>query len=292
MLLRRTLPVVVAAVALAGCPSVDTDGTSRIAVATFDVETGTIPVPNDLLLQAAPALGESPTRSALLSSIAAGGFSAMNFPTPGQPTVVAIPVTVRERQGDDSYASAAPEGIDRATVNDTTVALVRIDVSPPQRVTQCASPTSPTPPCFIADFLPDPTAAVGRLVLVPIMGPTPGFAPGRYVAALREGIRTAEGLDVLPDASVFLLRQAPPANAEELPPIAAEDLASLNQLRGIYAGQSAWTGQACALASLAAPCWIPVPSELPSAFLAVSTVFPVAEIVSIQTFTIAGPPTP
>jgi hypothetical protein len=121
----------------------------------------------------------------------------------------------------------------------------------------------------------------------------PVFTPGHYVAALRQGIRTTDGLEVQPDAPVFFLRQAAPATVEEGPPLPPEDCESLNQLRGIYAGKNVWTGRACEAAGLAAPCWIPVPGQLvgapqiPSAFEVVNGVFPVSELVSIQTFTIA-----
>jgi hypothetical protein len=291
MSLRRTLPLALALGSLAGCPEVDQDGPpASVAVATFDPNTATIPLPNDLALRAAPPAGAGGLQGELLRSfIAAGGFPA------DQEVAITIPIAVKTRQPDGSYGNpTAPAALDLATVNDSTVALLRLDTDPVQRLQRCTA-TPAAAPCF------EPTYANGALTLrrnAPD-GSRRWDAGGRYVVAVRgggAGVKTADGLALGADTPIALIAPNRDLSSAEFQPpggLSAAQVATLEGLRSFYAQPRAWVplndAAACAPVTApappAVPCWAPAPGQGASAFDAVATVFPTAELASLQTFT-------
>ncbi|HET7753305.1 MAG TPA: hypothetical protein VFK85_05290, partial [Anaeromyxobacteraceae bacterium] len=295
MLLRRTLPIVVAAIALTGCPSVDRDGEpERIAVATFDPATSTIPLPNDLALQRAPGLPDAAgvQKQLLLSFLSNGGFPS------DQEVAITIPIAVKTRQADGSYgAPSAPADLDLTTVSDANVALFNIAQNPAVRIQRCTA-NPPATACF------EPSYANGTLSLRRLNpdGSRRWDVGGRYVVALRSGIRTADGLVIGADQAIALIAPNRSLAAPEFQPpggLPPATLAQLESLRGLYATGRFWTPSTdlatCTAAGVpATPCWVPVPAgasgtpALPAAFDVVSTVFPTDEIAVLQTFTVQG----
>jgi len=289
MHLRRVLPFVV--LTLTACPSVDRVGAppDKLAFATFDSVNSVIPLPNDLALQRAPGLPTGVQKELLGSFVAAGGFPA------DQEVAITIPITIRSRQADGTYgASAAPDGLDLPTVDDAHVALFRVDVSPAQRLLRCATPV--TAVCWEPSYAVPANSTSGQLSLRrnDPSGNRRWDAGGRYVVALRTGVRTSDGLSVNADGPVALIAPNHPLTVvENQPPggLPAATAATVEGLRNLYATSRTWApvpdAATCAGAGVpVSPCWLPLPStSATAAFDVVQQVFPLAELAAIQTFT-------
>ncbi|HSN90197.1 MAG TPA: hypothetical protein VLS93_03120, partial [Anaeromyxobacteraceae bacterium] len=266
---RRAASALALPLALSACaPEVtQQDPPPEIVKAVFDSATATIPLPNDLALQAAAS---TPGGTGALLRLFVGGGGWPN----DQEVAVEIPIQRLARQANGSYAPAtSPAAIDLATVNPATVALLRIDSGAPVAVP------------FDAEYLAPPAGSFGILRLRPAQAADGSrhWAPGgRYVVALRggaAGVRTDGGRAVAADLVTSLVTQGKDLTVEEfqppgLPPSLA---AQLEQLRQLYLQPLTWIASGTS--------WIPQSDpDLPPAFDAVETVFPVGEIASIQTF--------
>jgi hypothetical protein len=292
MSVRRSGPLALAAVlAAASCNKTVSQRppAPTIVLATFNPGgagvPAVIPLPNDLALEAAPSQ-TGLVRELLFSYINDGGF-------PGDQTIT---VPIRSENYDPNtgaYAPAAapPAGIDATTVNAQTVAIVRVDVNPPQVL----------PPTLAAY---DATAGVLRIRSVT------GLPVGRYVVAVRggdNGVKTSDGLRLGADQAIALIAPnrdlTQPENQPPVPLTPAQ-IASLEQLRALFAHGLDWgkvpSDPICRQAlgiPAAAPfpegeCWLPPQAPSPgitAAFDAVDVVFPHHELASIQTFEIAAP---
>lgn len=312
MLVRRSVLLALAGVlAAAGCHDVSQQEPAPvIVVATFDpgqpgVRPATIPVPSDLALQGAPGLPAGATRTALFQLITLGGWP----PTVSawSPQGIAIPLRTEVFDaGTGTYSSGAPPAeLDLATVNASTVAIVRLN-NPATRV----------------DFSTiTPVYASGALVLAPTGGV---INPGRYVVAVRGGANgvkaLVDGQPVPLEADQAIALIAPNkdlSQPQNQPPggLEAAQVAALERLRGTFAVGMDWNRVAvpaapsptnpdpCLLALGVSPpegaCWLPpIPAlggtlptpDITAAFTGVDQVFPHEEIASIQTFEVFTPP--
>lgn len=254
--------------------------------ATFDSTKRVLPTPNDLVLQAAPSLPAGATRTALFSFIDAGGFPS------GAPQALNV-INVPFELVVDGVTTTARSFIDPASVNSTTVAIVRVSGSG-------------------APALVDPTVvatAIGALQVFPATG----YAPGeRYVAAVRggpSGVKTNDGRTLSASSPIYLISNGVNLGSPETRPstLTPQQVTDLTKLQSVLVNPLDWvkvpSPAACA-AALGAPqaafvegsCWLPsIPgSGLPpadsqpvrSALSAVGLAFPVTEAISIQTFEI------
>jgi len=296
------------ALALTGCPSVTQQPPpDLVQVAVFDPTTANIPLPNDLALQAAPGLPASAQKELLLAFTAAGGF----------PTDQEIPITVglkaTQRNADGTYSPTNVLPIDGSTVNASTVAIVRVDVSPPEVIAPEFGGFLTTPVSVGASTVNFGTLTIRRKADADgsrRWASSPGG--GRYVVALRgggNGIKTTSGLAIAADAPIALV--APNKNltiSENQPPggLPAAEVAQLEGLRALYANPFPWCNfpvippgapfqsagwNPVGAAALAAACAPPYAAgtQAPStpsaiAYAAIDKVFPHAELASIQTF--------
>lgn len=287
-----------------GCTTVDQEAEPQsFLVATFDPTTATIPTPNDLALQGAPAQTDPTTRGALFAIIDAGGF----ITTTGHPlaplSVISIPLRQVERQADGSYAPSGtpPPTLDETTINASTVAIVRLNGE--------GAPVAYPP------IVAQNAAGVIRLL------PQGGYVAGaRYVVALRggdNGVRATDGQPIAAEAPIALILPNRNLNFEENQPIgglAPAQVAQLEQIRSLYAAPIDWNrvpppagtpgpeSEAICRAALGIPsaapfpeqrCWLPplppgtfTPGVTP-AFDGIDLVFPRTEAASIQVFEIA-----
>jgi dienelactone hydrolase len=268
MTVRRAAAALAIPLALLACaPEVEQEASPQeIVKAVFDSATATIPLPNDLALQAAAA---TPGGTGALLQLFVGGGGWPN----DQEVAIDVPIQSLALQADGSYAPAtSPATIDLATVNASTVALLRIDSGTPVAVP------------FEAAYAPL-AGSFGNLRLrtVAAADGSRHWAPGgRYVVAVRggaSGVRTAGGRALSADLVTSFITQGKDLTVEEfqppgLPPALA---GQLEQLRQLYVQPLTWTTSGTS--------WIPQSDpDLPAAFEAVETVFPVREIASIQTF--------
>jgi hypothetical protein len=293
MLLRRIVPVALAAAALAAAacqPSVSNQSppaTVPFAVSFPDASDGTQafqpPVPNDLVLQAATSAAPpvvSPAQLALLKAFAQGG---------GFPNDQEVPIQIQffavkpDPKGGAPTPAPFPD-LDTATITASTLAVVRVDTSTPTVVPFDVAP---------ADY--DATKGVLTIhnKLDPATGtrwwPT-GPGGGRYVVALRggnQGVKTKAGDAVAAQTAALLVSQdkdlTQPENqgllATQADPAAAAR--RLETIRQLYAKPVAWT-------FAGAPGWVPAPvtGNQPSALAAIDKAFPHRELASLQTFVI------
>lgn len=243
------------------------DPPQEIVKAVFDSATATIPLPNDLALQAAAT---TPGGTGALLQLFVGGGGWPN----DQEVAVEIPIQRLALQANGSFAPAtSPAAIDLATVNASTVALLRIDSGTPVAVP------------FDAEYDAPPAGSFGLLRLRPARAADGSrhWAPGgRYVVAVRggsSGVRTTGGRALSADLVTSFITQGKDLTVEEfqppgLPPALA---AQLEQLRQLYLQPLTWVTSGTS--------WIPQSDpSLPPAFEAVDAVFPVGEIASIQAF--------
>ncbi len=293
----RRLSLLAIPLALAGCPSVTKQPPPDVVeLVTFDSTRGVIPLPNDLALQATPGLPASALKELLQVFVTAGGF----------PSDQEVPITVTlravHRTADGTYEALDVEDVDATTVTSSTVAVVRVDGSAPEVIAS-----------EFGGFTKSTDAATGKLVGTLTIRRQAGSdgsrrwatsaGGGRYVVALRgggKGIKTTTGRAIFADAAMALI--APNENlavTENQPPgLSPDEAAALEQLRGLYANPIPWCNLPSAPyplvagwnpivnTALAAGCAAPALPSVPSAdaFAAVDSVFPHAELASIQTF--------
>jgi hypothetical protein len=304
MLVRRSVLLALAGVlAAAGCRNVDQrDPVPVLVLATFNSQTGTIPVPNDLALQGAPAQPLGETRDALFGLIGLGGWpppTSMWSPAPA----VAIPLRTETYAPGTGYTPGDPPELDLSTVDEDTIAIVRLN----------------DPPTVVA--LGTPQYAGGTLLVVPEGGV---FAPGRYVVAVRggvNGVQTTVGGEVVPlqpdSAIALVLANRDLSQPENRPPRPAEvpaevfddqmirlegvrrSLATGVDFNAVVESEQIPDPEAFCRNALRLPagtpipedtCWLPSPSAgFAAAFDAVDLVFPHEELASIQTFEVFTP---
>lgn len=313
MSLRIKVPLALSLAALlaVGCTNVDQEAAPEsFAVATFDAATGTIPLPNDLALQGAPAQTNATVRATLFSFIDAGGFPALLAPS--TPIPAAIPLRIVQRNpATGAYEPAGvPSGIEAASVNASTVAFVRVSGEGAPEVVA---------PVFAGFTTAPPLIQAPSLLVVPATGYVPG---ARYVVAVRggdHGVRTSDGellaaespiAAILPNRNLNFAVNQPPRT----PPLAPAEIAQLEQLRSLYAAPIDWNrmpppagtpgaeSEAICRAALGIPsaapfpeqrCWLPplppgtFTEGVTPAFDAIDLVFPRTEAASIQVFEIA-----
>jgi pimeloyl-ACP methyl ester carboxylesterase len=295
MSVRRSGILALAVVLAAGCSkSVSQRAPAqKVYLAAFDPTTATVPLPNDLALQAAPTLPAGVTRELLFTYIDGGGW-------PGDQSI-AIPIrTIAYDAANNRYvpSSEPAPGIDPTTVNARTIAIVRVSDSPPTVLE----------PQVLA-YAPDPAnPAIGVLRIRPVEG----LAVGRYAVALRgggAGVKTSDGQPIGPDQAIALLAPDKDLTIPENQPtggLQPAQVAQLEQLRFLFDKGLDWapvpslpTCQAALGAAITVSpggsCWLPplppgtVSSGVTAAFQAVDLVFPHDQLASIQTFEIAGP---
>ncbi|MBI5068949.1 MAG: hypothetical protein HZB56_11985 [Deltaproteobacteria bacterium] len=246
-----------------------------------------IPQPNDLGLQAAAALPAGAQKELLQIFAATGGFPS------DQEVPITIPVRAL-RFSAGAYAPVAVPDLDLATVNAQTVKVLRLDGAAAEVAFD------------VGGYVTSSDGLVGTLTLRrQAVSGSRRWAPGRYVVALRggpAGVKTAAGVPLSAEQPIALIAQNRNlASPENQPPggLTAAQVTQLEQLRGLLANAVPW----CNMTSGPAPGWNPVtsvqagalcgtPPSPParSAFAAVASHFPLAELASIQTFEIA--PTP
>jgi hypothetical protein len=260
--------------------------------ASFDPDRALIPTPNDLALQAAPSQPAGALRTTLFALIGAGGFPGG---APNQLNVINVPFEFVV----DGVGTTATVGIDPATVNTTTVAIVRVSGAG-------------------APELVDPTV-VGTAAGAIQVFPATGYAAGeRYVAAVRggpNGVRTSDGRALAASSPMYLIARNVDLSDPDTRPssVTPEQAADLQQLQGLLGNAVDWVAVAssttCAAVLDAPPqafpedlCWLPFlpslagapgvpagPDSQPvrSALAAVTELaFPVSEAISIQAFEI------
>lgn len=290
MSLRRSGFLALVLALAAGCTDVSTKAPAPLVyLAAFDPTTSTVPLPNDLALQQAPNLpaGSIP-RSLFFTYIDGGGW-------PGD-QVIAIPIrTIAYDAATNSYGPSdtlAP-GIDPASVNAHSVAIVRVSDSPPTVLT----------PQFLG-YGPDTiNPHVGMLRIRPVEG----LSVGRYVVALRsgpQGVKTTDHQPISPDQVIALIAPGKDlSNPNNLPPgvtLAPAQLAQLMKLQALYANGLPWgkvpdvaTCQTnVPTADTSGSCWLPSPVPSPalaSAFAGIDRVFPHGEAASLQGFAVSAP---
>jgi hypothetical protein len=300
---RRAL--VLALAALAACTDVKQDGAPAelVTVALYSpprdpancaapAASPNIPLPNDLALQRAPGLPDGLQKELLLSFITAGGWPS------DQVQPFTLPIYRRTRDASGNYVPATgPAGIDTATLNDSTVALLRVDGPSIERLPFTAS--------YVPPAAGAPAGTPGVLRLTPASGPWP--AGGRFVASIRggdAGVKTSNGVPLGADSPIALVAPNKNLKVREFQPLGSipdaacspagntDEIETLETLRGLYGTAKLWvgipdTGTCTGLAGIPAPCWLPgaAPAGAPSAFDAVATVFPHAELAAITTFT-------
>ncbi len=296
MSLRRFAPLalVLGAACSPSVPNQAPPDTVAYAVSFPDASDGTQffqpPLPNDLILNAATTTtlaGVPAAQAALLKAFAKGGGWPNDQEVPIQ--IVFYQVKVDPAGGPPTSSATAPD-IDAATVNASTVAIVRYDVATPTKIpvgeATYATTTTPTPagaaPIGVLTVRRQPDPATG----------TRWWAPGRYAVALRggkDGVKTRAGQPIAAQTSTLLISQdkdlTQPENqsllASQPDPAAAG--AKLEQSRRLYATPTQWGDTAFG--------WVPQPSTtLTPALKAVDAVFPHRDVATIQTFVVDPSP--
>jgi len=246
-----------------------------------------LPQPNDLGMQAAAALPASAQKELLQVFAAAGGF-------PGDQEVpITIPVRAL-RFANGSYQPAAVPDLDLATVSANAVVLKLDGAVAPVAVE-------------VGGYTKSTDGLIGTLTLRKTsVGGSRRWAPGRYAVALRggsAGVKTTGGVPLSAEQSIQLVAaNRDLANPDNQPPggLSATQVAQLEGLRGLLTNALPWcnvTTPALGWNPLVPPlaaagcgaATVVVPLE--SAFAAVATRFPLAELASIQTFQVASPGT-
>ncbi len=266
-----------AAFALAACTNVSqTTPPSTLVIATFDPTTSTIPLPNDLALQAAPSLPAGAQQQLLQAFATAGGFPD------DQEVAITIPLrTLTYDAATRLYTTGTPPTVDLTTVTASTVTIQPLNAA-----------AGAAPIAF------DAVATPGLLTLrvkAAADGSRHWKPGGRYAVAVRggaNGVKTTGGLPIAPDEPIALV--APDVtllDKEHQPPgFTAAQAAAAEGLRLLYATPLSW----CVLGGAWNPPLPPAPATAcgaapaSSAFAAVSTAFPSTEIASIQTFGVEG----
>jgi hypothetical protein len=258
-----------------------------------------IPQPSDLALNAMPTLTApqyAAQRSFLLALNTAGGFPN------DQEVAITIPVEAKKLDAaTNTFVADTAPTIDPASVTDTTdatttVAVYRIDVSPPARVA--------------VDFDVSTAGVLKLRKKADASGSRRWIAGARYVAAVRggaSGVKATSGIALGASLPVALI--APNMNlalSENQPPggLTPALVTQLEQLRAFYWTAVPWCNMPAlppaatalglvagwnpvAVPSLAAACSPAPVVPTTSAFGAVSAAFAPAEVASITTFTVA-----
>jgi alpha-beta hydrolase superfamily lysophospholipase len=296
MSLRRSGFLALALVLAAGCKEVSKRApVQTVYLAAFDPGTGTVPLPNDLGLQAAP--GQAPAsipRNLLFTFIGGGGW-------PGD-QVITVPIrTISYDAAANKYVNSptpAP-GIEAASVNAQTVAIVRVSDSPPTVLT----------PQFLGYGPDSVNPAIGVLRIRPVEG----LAVGRYVVAVRggaSGVKTTDGQPISADQVIALLAPNKDlANPENQPigGLTPAQVVQLEQVHATFAHGWTWgappdpaTRLATCVGALGLPapaalpegtCWLPlaVSTTTADAYTGIDLVFGHADAASMQTFNVASP---
>lgn len=280
MSLRR-VGTVALALSIAACQSVTQESKpEKLVLATF--ASPNIPLPSDLALNSVPTLTapQLAAQKALLQAFnTAGGFPN------DQEVSISFPINALKLDAaTGAYTADAAPLIDAATATDSTVAVFRVDVNPPARVD--------------VDIDVSTAGAVKMRKKADATG-SRRWAPGaRYVAAIRGGASglTAGGLPVNADTAITLVIPnrdlTLPANQPPggLTPALQVQLEGLRKnfwlpLGWCYIPGAGWVPPPSAAA--AAACSKPLVQPSRSPFETVSVAFPVAEVASILTFTVA-----
>lgn len=324
----RRLALLALPVALAACPNVKQSPPPDVLVfASFDPATATIPLPNDLALQAAASLPAGMQKELLQSFIASGGF----------PSDQEVPITVTIRAvkrnpafqpnptydacnqpghagqyvPQSAYEPVDVEDVDPATVNASTVAIVRMDGTPTSLVPEFGGfvkSAGPATPPFGGKQVGTLTIRLKAAADGSRRWPS-GPDGARYVVALRggaNGVKTTAGHPVSPETTILLiapdkdlrnpenqpLRSVPDTNCDGTN---ADEIAQLEQLRGLYANPLAWCDVAGTWVPPAAggvptsQCVAPQPPAQPTvdAYAGIDRIFPHAELATIQEFGVA-----
>jgi hypothetical protein len=274
MLLRRFASLSVL-LALAACTNVTSEPqTSDVVFATFNSTTGVIPVPSDLALQAAPTLvqpAQAAQKELLQAFIAAGGF----------PSDQEVPVTIPINQvrwdptagASGGYVASAAPTVDATTVTAKTVAVYRVDVSPPVAV-DVEAVASPG----VLTLRKKADATGSRRWAV-------GTSGARYVAAVRggpSGVKTTAGLPLNPDQAIALvIPNLDLTQANNQPPggLPAALVPALEGLRAALWQPLSWSDVGGA--------WTPAGAAVTPAFKAVDAAFPHDEVAAITAFGVA-----
>ena len=272
MRLRRAGSLVLA-LSLAACTKVTQSAPpASFVIATFNSDTGAIPLPNDLALQGAPAVLPLAQREVLQAFIRGGGFPN------DQEVPVQIPFSKLTWSAEATtaypyghYVTSAPD-LDLATVTATTVLLLRTDVSPPAAVAYEKAYNSTTGVLSLRK----PAAANG----------TRHWDGGRYVVAVRggkDGVKTTDGTPIDADLGIFLAVQGKDLSnkANQPPGMTAAQAAQAEGLRQALTLPLDWSATSAGL-------WAAAPStSVTPAFTAIDATFPHAEAVSVATFAIS-----
>ena len=291
MSLRR-LAVLALAFSITACQGVTQEPKpEKLVLATF--ASPNIPLPNDLALNSAPTLTapQLAAQKALLEAFNAGG----GFPS-DQEVSISFPISaVKLDPASGAYLADAAPLIDAASVGSGTVAVFRVDVSPPVRVDVDVDVSSAG-----AVKLRKQASATGSRRW------TPG---ARYVAALRGGASglKAGGLPLTADTAITLVLPNMDLSLPGNQPPGGLTPALVTQLEGLRKNlwlPLGWCNMPALPPSVLAlglrPGWNPVASAalaplcspaaiLPvaSPFETISVAFPHAETASILTFTVA-----
>lgn len=239
-----------------------------------------LPQPSDLALQAAPLLPASAQKELLQALAAAGGFPS------DQEVTITIPVRAVQFTG-GAYVAAPVPDVDTTTVAANALVL-KVDGASAVAV-----------PFEVAGYAKTADGLVGTITLrKQDEAGSRRWAPGRYVVALRggaSGVKTTGGLPLDPDQAIALVSANRDLSQHENQPpggLSAAQVQSLEGLRATFANPLPWCNMAAgwlpvtSAAAAAACTTVPVaPSQ--SAFAAVSAHFPLAEVASIQTFSVA-----
>ena len=242
MRLRRAGSLVLA-LALAACTKVtQNEQPASFVFASFNSDTGAIPLPNDLALQAVPSMVVTATnlrgaQKELLQAFIDGG----GFPN-DQEVPVTIPfntVTWSETAVNPvtgfagNYVAGAPPALDLATVTSTTVVLKRVD-----------GEAADVP--YEASY----DAVKGVLTLRKVAGANGRRwdAGARYVVAVRggpNGVKTTDGQEISPDSAIGLVsRNVDLSLAANRPPktpaFTAAEIAKLEGLRKVLWNPLPW----------------------------------------------------
>jgi hypothetical protein len=208
MSLRRIAALSLALVAACAKDVKPEPSTAFVDYSVFDPATSAIPLPNDLVLAAAPGLPDSAQKELLLAFAAQGGF----------PNDIEVPITIDfTRTPVGPGASTAPT-LDLATVNPATVVLLELTAlgaKPASYDTSAGAITQAQSGTKTTLRLRAPRAADGSR----------NWKPGaHYAVAVRggaDGVKTADGSPVHAMPAMYLLlagkNLAEPANQSLLP---------------------------------------------------------------------------
>ena len=272
MLLRRILPVALAAVALAGCePSIPKGTTGRtIDYVVFDPSTSQIPLPNDLAWQQAPTGAPRNAQDELLQMFAA----QQGFPNDQE-----VPITIDVQQwtigGSAPQKGPPPSAVDPATLTAATLLVLDKDLA-----------TGATVPVTALDKEFVTGSDRGTLMLHNPVDPASGSrrwkANHQYVVVLRGGADGAQlvgGGQLTAMPTMYLITQGV-TNGQELPGASLALPQNQDLLPGNTRAERAVAG---AQLELLRQGYLPVFGAVDQAWGAGAT----QQIVSLQVFTIA-----